>query len=611
MKIYIDLDGVLTDFAKALSDLLGEKVDPKEHIHLSDEQWSKVNGAGESFWADMDWYAGGHEVWEAAKRHNPTILSSPSRHDSSRAGKREWVRKNLGDVPVVLEVRKEKYAAPDAVLVDDLRKNIDRWEKAGGKGILHRNAEDTIRKIEEVMGMSKEAFKTVKVKSKTDPSKTIVLEKLRGGRGTEVMKDKTEYDRRKEKNWKEHLAGCLRVVTAYLSKEGSVHPALVEIADDMTSDLDKFRKTVDRLKEMDPEGAERFVAKNRLEAIFGDLDYQIEQVRHGDRGGIGRFDYEMGRLKDLFRRVPGVSSLMDKRAYEDFKFKTHPVVIDPYDAIVQQAHREMGPAGRNIDVIKLEPNCPGKTKAWVTNQDLFGGDEGRKRVVHLCLKKIKDEFNKAHGKGYNITNAEDAKRMRDIVLTYLKDVVLRHEGAHIEQEVKGKGQFGPSPETGAERAEDWSKLQQMGIMKKAGFFPENYDPVKGKFIGKATPIRMDRPMRREVPFSFKRLNTESLNYVKRTLLGLKDPRATKIWNYIEAGYLGDYSSGQEEDLKKIVQQEAADYSFSVGELVNNLLSNKRIQELRSTPISEGLARKLARSVVIRYASQCGEAGTEL
>lgn len=602
MKLYVDLDGVLCDLQRAMAELMGTKLDRDKDWPDSRELWAKVDEAGEKFWAEIEWQPGGKRLWDALKSYKLTILSSPSRHESSKVGKRKWVRENLGsDVDVIIEPNKEKYASPDAILVDDRQKVLDKWTAAGGVGVLHTDTAKTIKRVAELMSSSKQAFKIKYVVDSTDPSRRIGLEKIRGGRREQVHQDDTKYDRPKEKRrWRgKSVEGSVRVVMAYLKKDETTHPMLLEIADDFKADVEKVKKVYEELKEKDPQGTERLNYQHRLEALFGDADYKIQLIRRGDRDEIARLDYDVGLMKRALKgHVPAT-----KLAYDDFKFRSHPVIIDPYDAIVQQALQKMGPAGRNIDVVKLEVTCTGDKVAWVSNEDFFQGKEGKKRVVHLCLNKIKGDFKKAHGKAFNILNAQDAKKMREVVMSYLKDVVLPHESAHIEQEIKGKGKFGPTPEMGAEKAEDWSHMQELGIVKKAGFFPEDYDPEKGKYTTKMTPLRSEGPVRREAPFSFKRLRTQNLNYVRGALLGMKDPKATKIWDYIEAGLMGNYSREQEEELKKIVQQEAREYSLAVGELVNNLFGNKGVEELRLSPVHHGISRKFARSVVMKYASQ--------
>lgn len=149
------------------------------------------------------------------------------------------------------------------------------------------------------------------------------------------------------------------------------------------------------------------------------------------------------------------------------EFRNSPVVVTPFDSLVQKAVQELGPALKNVDVIKLENACPPGKAGWVTNEDLIKGRPGKQRVIHLCLRDIKNTFQRMHQNEYKMTDPEDQRKMAELVKTYIRDVVIPHETEHIHQEMQYGGQFGPSPEPGAEKVEDWSKLQQMGIRKKA------------------------------------------------------------------------------------------------------------------------------------------------
>lgn len=154
---------------------------------------------------------------------------------------------------------------------------------------------------------------------------------------------------------------------------------------------------------------------------------------------------------------------------QDFKFKTHPVVIDPYDRVVQEALNEIDPSlKKDIDVIKLEPTSKGpNVLGWVTNEDLFKGKPGKQRVIHIPLNKIKQDFKKMYNKPYQISNLDHQNQMKEIVKVFLRDSIIPHEKSHIEDMVRGKGEFGPSTEQKAQKAEDWSNLKDLGIQKKA------------------------------------------------------------------------------------------------------------------------------------------------
>lgn len=166
MRIFVDMDGVLTDFDKKAGELFGTPRDKaqeylKDHSKLS---WFKINNAGKNFWSEMDWMPDGKQLWESITIYRPTLLSSPSNHPSSRDGKKKWVENKLGDVPLILAEDKGKYAEEeDDILIDDREKNISEWKKAGGIGILHKNTRDTLDELRRIISSNN--------KSNTAPEK--------------------------------------------------------------------------------------------------------------------------------------------------------------------------------------------------------------------------------------------------------------------------------------------------------------------------------------------------------------------------------------------------------------------------------------------------------
>ena len=100
----------------------------------------------------MDWMSDGKQLWDYIKNYKPTLLSSPSRADHSRMGKRIWRKRNLPSTKLVLAqaIKKQNYATPDSILIDDRESNIDQWIKAGGIGILHTDTASTIKKLKEL-----------------------------------------------------------------------------------------------------------------------------------------------------------------------------------------------------------------------------------------------------------------------------------------------------------------------------------------------------------------------------------------------------------------------------------------------------------------------------
>ncbi|RLG10760.1 hypothetical protein DRN73_06985 [Candidatus Pacearchaeota archaeon] len=140
LKVYLDMDQVLTDFNKAV-----KKLGPKAFRGLKDNaseedqiyMWNKIDDARESFWSEMEWCPKGKELWKVVKKYDPVLLSSPGEIKWAKAGKELWVRNNLPGVPLIVEKDKYKYAERDAVLIDDMKTNIKAWEMGGGLGILY------------------------------------------------------------------------------------------------------------------------------------------------------------------------------------------------------------------------------------------------------------------------------------------------------------------------------------------------------------------------------------------------------------------------------------------------------------------------------------------
>ena len=151
--IFCDLDGVLTDWDGAVEKLGHGTIDDIKKKHGEDFVWKLIIKAGIHFWSDMSWTKDGKQLWDYIKRYRPTILSAPIAAQSSKIGKKIWVKKNLGQVKLILESSKKKHlhATPNAILIDDRPDNIARWKQAGGIGILHTDAVSTIEKLKELL----------------------------------------------------------------------------------------------------------------------------------------------------------------------------------------------------------------------------------------------------------------------------------------------------------------------------------------------------------------------------------------------------------------------------------------------------------------------------
>jgi hypothetical protein len=146
-KVYCDMDGVLVNFEKRFSELAS--LNPKEYNEVNGAEafWKTIDDEGVGFWVGMEWMNDGKELFNLLKENfDIELLSSPSRADNSRLGKRLWVRNHKLGVKLNLEYsrNKHKYAAPNHILIDDREDIIEDWVSKGGIGIIHTSTKNTI-----------------------------------------------------------------------------------------------------------------------------------------------------------------------------------------------------------------------------------------------------------------------------------------------------------------------------------------------------------------------------------------------------------------------------------------------------------------------------------
>lgn len=151
-KIYLDMDGVLSDFEKSFKAIDGRTTKQVEK-EGDPAFWKHVEEGGLVFWSEMPWTKDGKKLWNYVKNKDVSLLSAPARRlpDSIR-GKQIWVGRELGNVDLILKRASEKqeYANPNSILIDDQEKNIRKWKSAGGIGILYKNAGQAIKQLKKM-----------------------------------------------------------------------------------------------------------------------------------------------------------------------------------------------------------------------------------------------------------------------------------------------------------------------------------------------------------------------------------------------------------------------------------------------------------------------------
>jgi hypothetical protein len=149
--IYCDMDSVLVDFDRGYQELTGMTTQQADANGV-EAFWDPLSKAGAKFWITLQWMPDGKQLWDYIKKYNPILLSAPSREESSKLGKRVWVKRELPGVKLILKYasQKQEYASPTSILIDDRQQNIDQWEAAGGIGILHTSTPNTIKQLQQL-----------------------------------------------------------------------------------------------------------------------------------------------------------------------------------------------------------------------------------------------------------------------------------------------------------------------------------------------------------------------------------------------------------------------------------------------------------------------------
>lgn len=161
-KIRCDMDGVIADFARGVIKIMPDFVEgvTEGNKKLDGKMWAKITQYqknGGEFWLDLEPMADAFVLWDFISQfQDRQILSACGQpHFNAADQKRRWIAKTFGeDVQAILvqrAVHKANYAAPDTILIDDKRKAIDPWVAAGGIGILHTSAENTIAQIKQLL----------------------------------------------------------------------------------------------------------------------------------------------------------------------------------------------------------------------------------------------------------------------------------------------------------------------------------------------------------------------------------------------------------------------------------------------------------------------------
>ena len=155
-RIFVDLDGVMADLDKHVKAITG-----KTFLQLRatgtgfTEFVENERKQGHSVFDQLDPMPDAHVLWSYIEKYRPDILTATGvPKEEATAEKVRWVFNNLDGFKNIYTVRsgaqKARYAAPNHILIDDRDKSIIPWRAAGGIGIQHVSAVDTINQLKKL-----------------------------------------------------------------------------------------------------------------------------------------------------------------------------------------------------------------------------------------------------------------------------------------------------------------------------------------------------------------------------------------------------------------------------------------------------------------------------
>ena len=159
--VYLDMDGVLADFFGGVEFLYGvehwKQLTNDKTKDLKKEVIDRITGT--DFFAVLPKFPTADALIDMVKKFtggNFSINTSPLRgdHENSAKYKKLWIQNNIEQPDeIVVTGRKETYAKNKGTgtpnfLIDDRPINIQKWQAAGGYGILYQANRDQLTKVQ-------------------------------------------------------------------------------------------------------------------------------------------------------------------------------------------------------------------------------------------------------------------------------------------------------------------------------------------------------------------------------------------------------------------------------------------------------------------------------
>ena len=144
-QLFLDCDGVLADFDKGATAILGMPPRAFEKRHGLGRFWAKLASAPD-FYFSLPLLPDATRLFDAVKHLDPIILTGLPGGNWAADQKVRWAAQHFPGTRIITTLARNKrdHAKEGDVLVDDQLRHAHLWEEIGGVFVHHKDAETTI-----------------------------------------------------------------------------------------------------------------------------------------------------------------------------------------------------------------------------------------------------------------------------------------------------------------------------------------------------------------------------------------------------------------------------------------------------------------------------------
>jgi hypothetical protein len=147
-QLYLDCDGVLADFDKGATAILGLPPRAFEKRHGPGRFWAKLASAPD-FYFSLPLMDDAQRLFDAVKHLGPIILTGLPRGNWAADQKVRWAAQHFPGTRIITTLARDKrdHGKAGDVLVDDMLRHAHLWEEMGGIFVHHKSVDETLDRL--------------------------------------------------------------------------------------------------------------------------------------------------------------------------------------------------------------------------------------------------------------------------------------------------------------------------------------------------------------------------------------------------------------------------------------------------------------------------------